>query len=66
MSEQTDATHGNRGILVFLDRDLKAPQPALTKGLKLARAAGLPLTVMVNSDSAAMRRAVGLDEERRQ
>ena len=61
----SNAMDGN-GILVFLDRDLKAPQPALTKGLKLARAAGLPLTVMVNSDSAAMRRAVGLDEERRQ
>ena len=42
----SNAMDGN-GILVFLDRDLKAPQPALTKGLKLARAAGLPLTVMV-------------------
>lgn len=60
-----NAVDGN-GILVFLDRDLKAPQPALTKGLKLGRAAGMPVTVMVNSDSAAMRRAVGLDEERRQ
>ncbi|HEX5678209.1 MAG TPA: universal stress protein, partial [Alcanivorax sp.] len=48
------------------DRDLKAPQPALTKGLKLARAAGLPVTVMVNSDSAAMRRAVGFDDQRRE
>ena len=60
----TNTMNGN-GILVFLDRDLKAPQPALSKGLKLGRAAGLPVTVMVNSDSAAMRRAVGLDEERR-
>lgn len=54
------------GILVFLDRDLKAPQPALQKGLKLARAAGVPLTVAVNSDSAAMRRAVGFDDQRRE
>ena len=53
------------GILVFLDHDLKAPQPALDKALKLARAAGLPLTVTVNSDSAAMRRAVDFDDQRR-
>ncbi len=56
----------DQGILVFLDRDLKAPQPALEKGLKLARAAGMPLTVTVNSDSAAMRRAVGFDDQRRE
>ncbi|MCC4309951.1 universal stress protein [Alcanivorax marinus] len=54
------------GILVFLDRDLKAPQPALEKALKLARAAGQRLTVAVNSDSAAMRRAVGFDDQRRE
>lgn len=66
MTTLMDTAGQGGGILVFLDRDLKAPQPALTKGLKLARAAGLPLTVMINSDSAAMRRAVGLDEERRQ
>jgi universal stress protein E len=66
MANQTRTTREHRGILVFLDRDLKAPQPALEKGLKLAHAAGLPLTVTVNSDSAAMRRAVGLDEQRRE
>ncbi|HEX5678980.1 MAG TPA: hypothetical protein VFX91_13530, partial [Alcanivorax sp.] len=64
MTTQTGTAGQGGGILVFLDRDLKAPQPALTKGLKLARAAGLPVTVMVNSDSAAMRRAVGFDDQR--
>ena len=58
--------NANNGILVFLDRDLKAPQPALEKAMRLARAAGLPLTVAVNSDSSAMRRAVGFDEQRQQ
>ncbi|ASK33906.1 universal stress protein [Alcanivorax sp. N3-2A] len=52
------------GILVFLDRDLKAPQPALKKALLLAQASSLPLTVAVNADSPAMRRAVGGDEQR--
>ena len=55
-----------KGILVFLDRDLKAPQPALDKALQLGRASGLPLTVAVNSDSPAMRRAVGFDDARRE
>lgn len=54
------------GILVFLDRGLKAPQPALEKGLRLARASGLPLTVAVNSDSPTMRRALGFDDQRRE
>ncbi|MBF5058425.1 universal stress protein [Alcanivorax sp. 521-1] len=56
----------DNGILVFLDRDLKAPQPALEKALRLARAAGQPVTVAVNSDSPAMRRAVGFDDARRE
>ncbi len=54
------------GILVVLDRHLKAPQPALKKGRLLAAALGCPLLVTVNSDSSAMRRAVGLDQKRRQ
>ncbi len=56
----------DNGILVFLDRDLKAPQPAMEKALRLARASGQPLTVAVNSDSPAMRRAVGFDDARRE
>lgn len=54
------------GILVFLDRDLKAPQPALKKALQLASASNRPLIVAVNADSPAVRRAVGADDQRRQ
>lgn len=56
----------NNGILVFLDRDLNAPQPALKKALQLAHASALPLTVAVNADSPALRRAVGADPQRRE
>lgn len=56
---------GANGILVFLDRDLNTAQPALKKGLAVARAAALPLTVAVNADSPAMRRALAMDQQRR-
>lgn len=64
--EKDPLMSSENGILVFLDRDLKAPQPALDKGLRLARAAGLPLTVAVNSDSPTLRRALRFDEQRRE
>lgn len=54
------------GILVFLDRDLNAAQPALKKGLALALAARLPLTVAVNADNPAMRRVMRLHEGQRE
>ncbi len=53
-------------LLVILDRDLKAPQPALDKGLAIARHNETPLHVLVNAYSSAMIRAVGADRERQQ
>lgn len=51
-------------VMVVLDADLKADQPALSKGLALANALDAPLDVVVNGYSAAMARAVGFDKER--
>ena len=54
----------SHNLLVILDPDLKAPQPALDKGLAMAASLGSSVTVLVNAYSGPMARAVGLDEER--
>lgn len=54
----------SQNLLIVLDPDLKAPQPALSKALLLAREKDLEITVFVNAYSGPMVRAVGLDEER--
>ena len=51
-------------VLVVLDPDLKASQPAFDKGRALANATGAALEVAVNGYSAAMVRAVGFDKSR--
>lgn len=54
----------NAAVLVVLDSDLKASQPAFEKGRALANATGATLEVAVNGYCAAMVRAVGFDKRR--
>ncbi len=49
-------------VLVVLDHQLTVAQPALTKGVQLARAMNAPVTVFVNSYSAPLVRATGNDQ----
>ncbi|MDF1630272.1 MAG: universal stress protein [Alcanivoracaceae bacterium] len=50
-------------VVVLLDSDINAPQPALNKAVFLAKKMGAPLQVYVNAYSAALIRAVGMDKE---
>ncbi|MEE4252311.1 MAG: universal stress protein [Alcanivoracaceae bacterium] len=52
-----------KSVVVLLDSDINAPQPALDKAVFLARKMGAPLQVYVNAYSAALIRAVGMDKE---
>lgn len=54
----------NSPVLVVLDSALSAPQPALHKGGRLARAWDAPLLVAVNGCSPSLLRSVGPDDER--
>lgn len=49
-------------VLVILDDDLKAEQPALDKAARLARRVGAPLTLHINCWSSALARSIGHDE----
>jgi universal stress protein E len=51
-------------VVVLLDSDINAPQPALEKAVLLARRMGVSLQVYVNAYSTALVRAVGMDRER--
>lgn len=51
-----------QSVVVVLDEQLAAAQPALAKGIHLARAFGAPLVVFVNSYSAPLVRAVAGDQ----
>jgi universal stress protein E len=51
-------------VVVLLDSEINAPQPALTKAVLLAAKMGTPLQVYVNAYSKALVRAVGLNGER--
>lgn len=50
-------------VVVLLDSDINAAQPALEKAVFLAGQMGAPLQVYVNAYSAALIRAVGMDKE---
>ena len=56
--------NGVSPVLVVLDSALKAPQPALHKGARLARDWGLPLVISVNGCAPSLLRSVGPDDER--
>ncbi|PKM22722.1 MAG: universal stress protein [Gammaproteobacteria bacterium HGW-Gammaproteobacteria-14] len=49
-------------IVVLLDSDINAPQPALAKAVQIARAKGSLLSVYVNAYSGPLVRAVGSDK----
>jgi len=49
-------------IVVLLDSDINAPQPALAKAVHIARARGALLSVYVNAYSGPLVRAVGNDK----
>ena len=51
-------------VFIILDAQLKASQPALEKGLRIAQGLGAPVTVFVNGYSAALVRSIGSDESR--
>lgn len=51
-------------VVVLLDSEINAPQPALAKAVTLARQRGSTLQVYVNAYSQALVRAVGLDAAR--
>lgn len=51
-------------VFIMLDEQLKASQPALEKGLRLAQGLGAPVTIYVNGYSAALLRSIGTDESR--
>ncbi|MFN3713176.1 MAG: universal stress protein [Alcanivoracaceae bacterium] len=51
-------------VIVLLDSDINAPQPALAKAVLLAKRMGVTLQVYVNAYSPALVRAVGMDRER--
>ncbi|MCH8542909.1 MAG: universal stress protein [Alcanivorax sp.] len=53
-----------QSVFIMLDEQLKASQPALEKGLRLARGLGAPVTIYVNGYSAALLRSIGTDESR--
>lgn len=52
-----------KSVVVLLDSDINAPQPALEKAIFLAGKMAAPLQVYVNAYSAALIRAVGMDKE---
>lgn len=52
-----------KSVVVLLDSDINAPQPALEKAILLAHRMGVSLQVYVNAYSAALVRAVGFDKE---
>ncbi|MCC1497751.1 universal stress protein [Alcanivorax sp. 1008] len=52
-----------KSVIVLLDSDINAPQPALNKAVFLAKKLGAPLQVYVNAYSAALIRAVGMDKQ---
>jgi universal stress protein E len=50
-------------VVVLLDSEISAPQPALEKAVLLARRMNAPLQLYVNAYSQALVRAVGLNRE---
>lgn len=48
-------------VVVLLDSEINAPQPALTKAVTLARARGTRLQIYLNAYSQALVRAVGMN-----
>ena len=50
-------------ILVVLDPVIDAPQPALEKAAKLARASDAPLALYINAYRASVLRAIGADDQ---
>jgi universal stress protein E len=50
-------------VVVLLDSEINAPQPALAKAVMLAKSMGAPLQLYVNAYSTALVRAVGPNRE---